>query len=240
MSKRASENKSAAIAAATAVIAAATAQISKKKIDQSLILPSGIPKGIAKQVVTFAEPKKPEDIEVIEDEDSSDTEMINSQVIVDSDMSSDTGVVDDNETDDENSSTTLKFAKNLNILKDMKDFVFLKNVEKNQWFRVNFVKYAQFNDKMTNEVSHAIHLDTNNFVFVVPSRQRAYILKEVFGINDAGETIPKIKPKFQKNVSANYASFPGLEFAVIPTTDTEGKTYNQVQFRSNLLRDSGH
>lgn len=136
-------------------------------------------------------------------------------------------------------SVTSKMAASLNKLRAMKELLFVHNTPKNEWFRVNFVKHVRYMDKVTGEMTSAVHLDTSKFTFCVPTRQRDYLLENLFGVKDDGEPV-KTKSaefyEFQKMLNTHYAVFPGLRFRINEVTEDK-QTYTTVSFESALQCD---
>lgn len=124
----------------------------------------------------------------------------------------------------------------------MKEFKFVYNTEKNKWYRVNFIKYVKYNDKFTDEILLSVHLDTDQFTFVLPNRHKIWVLEAVFGLDEKGQEVPEekrsaISKKFKKHQCLHYACFAGLEFRVKEEQTAEEKFIREIEFRSVLFYD---
>lgn len=133
--------------------------------------------------------------------------------------------------------STRTLVSKLNAVKDRKPVYKSESLPIGEWYMVNYIKHENWYDSAKKSQVHAVKLDTPEFVYFLPPRQCALILKEVFGLGPDGKSIQSSEDdSTNQNLlvnDGNFAVFPGMEFCVSEKKEGTVGVFYTIDFRTN-------
>lgn len=128
-------------------------------------------------------------------------------------------------------SITKILCEKLNALNSFKPMQSVADFQLNEWTAVNHIKFCEYRDKKSNNIINVVHFDLPQCILLAPTRQKLYILNEVFGITESGKKLPKKGNQFLPYVQDNTLLIPSLEICVSKEETVNAKTYYKLEFR---------
>lgn len=129
-----------------------------------------------------------------------------------------------------------KLVLRLNKVKMPKSLIKADSLELNGWHPVNFFKHTSYRNPTNNEEIQSVLIDSREFVFSVPVRQRNLVLTDVFGINEFGKALPSDRGgDLNEAIKDGVAYFPGLEFAMTESKEGPFGVIPTIEFRYSQL-----
>lgn len=119
------------------------------------------------------------------------------------------------------------FCEKLNSHNFTKPTVLVTDLECDYLYSINFIRHYSY--RTNDDIIQNIQIDLKDYTFLPPFKNKIYVMKEIFGLDETGKKMPSKGVAFKPFIKDDVLTLPGLGMR-ISKNESNNKIYYQLHF----------